>query len=257
MKCPYKIRALLFLVAVVSLKANHFFASTPVVVYGLIALNLAIYRYETSLDGAVLAQFLDRWAIVPKQMTFELAGQSLTAAYEWPTLLTFQFLHASRFHLVGNLFCLWAFGHRIENYWGHKVFLAFYLICGGLAGLAQWMFEPSSILPTLGASGAIAGLMGAYIVCFPRAKIAFFLASSWFTQQVLYCAISLSNTGLGGVSLDETAQMTPVNIAYAAHAGGFVVGVTLSLMASFLASSRSRYLGLMVTSAHLTERRHH
>lgn len=240
-----------------SLKANNFLASTPVVVYGLIALNLAIYLYETALDGAALQQFLDLWAIVPKQMTFELAGQSLTATPEWPTLLTFQFLHASWFHLIGNLFCLWAFGHKIETCWGHLAFLTFYLACGGLAGVAQWMFEPSSILPTLGASGAIAGLMGAYVICFPQAKIALFWIGFWFAQQVFYGALSWSNTGLGNVGLSDTAQMMPVNIAYAAHTGGFIAGVALSLTASFLANSRNRYFKVMVTSADGIKRRHH
>ncbi|MGB3766672.1 MAG: rhomboid family intramembrane serine protease [Phormidesmis sp.] len=225
----------------VSLRAHNLLASTPVVVYGLIALNLSIYLYETSLDGAALQHFLDLWAIVPKQLTLELAGQRLTTAHEWPTLITFQFLHAGWFHLLGNLFCLWIFGRKVEACWGHAAFLAFYLVCGGFAGLAQWMFEPVSILPTLGASGAIAGIMGAYIVRFPRAKIALCFIGFWFAQQVFYGALSWSEAGLHPVSLGDTAQMTPANIAYAAHAGGFVVGVALSLVVNFLANSHKRY----------------
>ena len=216
---------------------NRPLVSAPLVVYGLIAANVAIYLYEVSLDSAALQRFLDLWAMIPNQLTLELAGSRLTAAPEWPTLLTFQFLHAGWFHLAGNLACLWIFGHRIEAYWGHIVFLCFYVACGGLAGLSQWMVEPSSLLPTLGASGAIAGVMGAYVVRFPQARIALFFVGFWFVQQVLYGALSWREIGLG-----DAVSMTPVNIAYAAHAGGFIVGVVFSWIVSFLAESRRHYV---------------
>ena len=217
-------------------------AATPVVVYGLISLNVAIYLYETSLDSAALQQFLDLWAMVPRQLTLEIAGARLTAAYEWPTLLTFQFLHVGWVHLVGNLFCLWIFGHRVEAAWGHAAFLLFYLICGGLSGLSQWMVEPFSSLPTLGASGAIAGVMGAYIVRFPQARIALFFVGFWFSQQVLYGALSLRGASFGDVSLGDSVEMMPVNVAYAAHAGGFMVGAAFTALAGFMANSRKHYL---------------
>ena len=225
----------------VSLKNSSSFASTPVVVYGFIVSNLAVYLYEVSLDGAAFQQFLDLWAIVPKQLTLALSGEHLTAAQEWPTLLTFQFLHAGWFHLVGNLFCLWAFGRNIETRWGHIAFLAFYLICGGLSGIAQWMVAPLSTLPTLGASGAIAGIMGAYVVCFPRAKIALFFVGFWFAQQVFYSALSWENAALSNTGLGNSMEMMPAHIAYAAHAGGFIVGVAFSLIVGLLASSWRRY----------------
>ena len=224
----------------VPLRNSRPFVSTPVVVYALMALNIAIYLYEVSLDSAALQHFLDLWAMVPKQLTLELAGTRLTTAPELITLVTFQFLHAGWFHLIGNLVCLWVFGHRIEACWGHTPFLSFYLICGGLAGVSQWMVEPLSILPTLGASGAIAGIMGAYIVRFPQAKIALFFVSFWFAQQVVYGALSWKNATLGNVGLGDAVEMTPVNIAYAAHAGGFVTGVAFSALAIFMASSRKR-----------------
>ena len=235
-------RSILFLVTVFSLKKRRPFVSTPIVIYGLIALNFAIYLYEASLDSSALQQFLDLWAMVPKQLTLELAGSRLSAAPEWPTLLTFQFLHAGWFHLAGNLVCLWLFGHRIEAHWGHVVFLSFYVLCGGLAGLSQWMVEPSSLLPTLGASGAVAGIMGAYVVRFPQAKVALFFVGLWFVQQVFYVALSWDSTGLSNIGLGDTVDMTPVNIAYAAHAGGFIVGVTFSWVTNFLAESRQHYV---------------
>ena len=225
-----------------SLRKSRSLVPTPIVVYGLIALNVAIYLYEVSLDSTALQQFLDLWAIVPKQLTLELAGLRLSASPEWPTLLTFQFLHAGWFHLGGNLICLWIFGHRIEAHWGHVGFFSFYVLCGGLAGLSQWMVEPSSLLPTLGASGAIAGIMGAYVVRFPQAKITLFFVGLWFMQQVFYGALSWGSTRLGDIGLGDAVDMTPVNIAYAAHVGGFVVGVTYSWVTSFLAQSRQRYV---------------
>ena len=226
----------------VSLKNSRSFASTPVVVYGFVVLNVAIYLYEVSLDSAAFQQFLALWAIIPQQLTMEIAGEPLTSAYEWLTLLTFQFLHAGWFHLVGNLFCLWAFGRSLETRWGHTAFLAFYLIGGGLSGIAQWLVAPSSAMPILGASGAIAGIMGAYVVCFPRAKIALFFVGFWFAQQVFYSALSWENAALSNTGLGSSMEMIPVNIAYAAHAGGFIFGVAFSAIAGLLASSRSRYL---------------
>ncbi|MEO0541325.1 MAG: rhomboid family intramembrane serine protease, partial [Cyanobacteria bacterium P01_A01_bin.105] len=144
-----------------------------------------------------------------------------------------QFLHGGFLHLAGNMLYLWIFGNNIEDQLGHSKFIVFYLVCGVLAGLCQWFFDPLSAVPTLGASGAIAGVMGAYIIRFPKAQIltflplffifttvrvpAIFFLGWWFVQQAFYSVASLG----------ASADMGTGGVAYLAHAGGFVFGVML------------------------------
>ena len=221
----------------VPLKDDNPTSTTPVVVYGLVAINILIFLYQMSLlssgGEAALQQFFNTWAIVPAELTGELTGNALTLDQEWLTLFTSQFLHGGFLHLGGNMLYLWIFGNNIEDKLGSTKFLFFYLVCGALAGLAQWIIAPGSPIPTLGASGAIAGVMGAYIIRFPRARIltivplfvfittlripALFFLGFWFIQQAFYSALSLG----------ATADMGSGGVAYLAHAGGFVVGVIL------------------------------
>ncbi|PSN11785.1 rhomboid family intramembrane serine protease [filamentous cyanobacterium CCT1] len=221
---------------------------TPVVTYGLIGLNIAVFVFQLGLSREGLDAFFDAWALVPNQLTDSFRGVLQAPAAEWITLVSSQFLHGGFFHVGGNLLYLWVFGNNIEDQLGHTKFLIFYLGCGALAGLTQWVFDPSSTVPTIGASGAIAGVMGAYILRFPRAYIvtlipliiffttiripAIFFLGFWFAQQALFSIASLStetNLGAGGV-------------AYWAHSGGFVFGLILGpllgLMRSKSGSSR-------------------
>ena len=232
----------------VPLRDDNPVATTPVVVYALIALNVAVFFYEASLGGQLLQQFINTWAVVPAELSCSLPGDALAAVSkavsnlscpvpvdnmpaegEWITLVSSQFLHGGLAHLGGNMLYLWIFGNNIEDRLGPIKFLFFYLACGALAALSQWIIEPASTVPTLGASGAIAGVMGAYILRFPRAKImtfivifvvpipAYMFLGWWFIQQSLYSYTSLgvsANTGAGG-------------IAYWAHAGGFIFGAIL------------------------------
>jgi membrane associated rhomboid family serine protease len=144
-------------------------------------------------------------------------------------------LHGGFLHVAGNMLFLWIFGNNVEDKLGHVKFLIFYLACGILAGLSQWFFSTSSVVPSLGASGAIAGVMGAYILRFPRAEIltlvplgffmwtfrvpAFFFLGFWFAQQALYSFASLS--------VPTNVGMQSGGVAYWAHAGGFVFGAVL------------------------------
>ncbi|MBD2113377.1 MULTISPECIES: rhomboid family intramembrane serine protease [Cyanophyceae] len=205
---------------------------TPVVTYGLIGINIAVFVFQLSLSQEGIDGFFDAWALVPAQLTGSFQGALQAPIYEWITLLSSQFLHGGFFHIGGNLLYLWVFGNNIEDRLGHIKFLIFYLGCGALAGLTQWIFDPSSALPTIGASGAIAGVMGAYILRFPRARIvtlipliiifttvripAVFFLGFWFVQQALFSIASLgSDAGSGG------------GVAYWAHSGGFVFGLIL------------------------------
>lgn len=206
---------------------------TPVVTYGLIGINIAVFVFQLSLSQEGIDGFFDAWALVPAQLTESFQGALQTPIDEWITLLSSQFLHGGFFHIGGNLLYLWVFGNNIEDRLGHVKFLIFYLGCGALAGLTQWIFDPSSAVPTIGASGAIAGVMGAYILRFPQARIvtlipliiffttvripAVFFLGFWFVQQALFSIASLGSD-MGSAS---------GGVAYWAHSGGFVFGLIL------------------------------
>jgi membrane associated rhomboid family serine protease len=191
--------------------------TTPVVTFSLILLNAAAFLYEWTLPPRELQTFITHWGIVPS---------ALAAAPE--TLVSAMFLHSGAGHLVGNLLFLWIFGDNVEDRFGHGRFLVFYLIAGVAAGLAQAMAMPDSSIPVIGASGAIAAVMGAYFVLFPKSRVvmliwllfyidfveipAVLFLGFWFLYQFLG---SLGSTGDTG------------GIAFFAHLGGFVVGAAL------------------------------
>ncbi|MFQ3618517.1 MAG: rhomboid family intramembrane serine protease [Cyanobacteriota bacterium] len=210
---------------------------TPYITYGLIIANILVFLYEISLSQPELERFLQTWAVVPRQLTASFgegtAAVSLTPVPEWVTLFTSQFLHGGFLHLAGNMLYLWIFGNNIEDKLGHGKFLIFYLACGALAALCQWFVASGSEIPSLGASGAIAGVMGAYILRFPKARIltlvplgiilipfripALLFLGFWFVMQAF--------SGLA--SLNVTTAAETGGIAYWAHAGGFVFGMIL------------------------------
>ncbi|MGB8699869.1 MAG: rhomboid family intramembrane serine protease [Thermosynechococcaceae cyanobacterium] len=207
----------------------------PVVTYAIIALNIAAFVYELSL-GDRLEAFFRVWAVVPRDLTAYWLGQPTGLPFPaWITLITSQFLHGGLLHIAGNMLFMWIFGNNVEDKLGHFRFLFFYLACGTLAGLTQWFFSMSSVVPSLGASGAIAGVMGAYILRFPRAEIltliplgffmwtaripAFFFLGFWFVQQAFY--------GVASLNVPTNVGMQGGGIAYWAHAGGFVFGALL------------------------------
>jgi len=221
---------------VVPIRDDNPITITPYVTYGLIAANVLAFLYEASLPPQQLDVFLRLAAVVPRELTASFAGISVNQPVpEWATLITSQFLHGGLLHLGGNMLFLWIFGNNVEEKLGHVKYLLFYISCGILASLAQWYFSQSSSIPSLGASGAIAGVLGAYILRFPKAEIlgviplgfffptfrvpALFFLGFWFLEQALYGVASLeTRTNIG---------MESGGIAYWAHAGGFVFGAVL------------------------------
>jgi membrane associated rhomboid family serine protease len=209
---------------------------TPYVTYVLIGVNIAVFIHEITLNPQQLNDFFHVWAVVPRELTASFNGiPSGDPVPEPLTLVTSQFLHGSFLHIAGNMLFLWIFGNNIEDKLGHIKYLIFYLGCGVLAGLSQWWFSTNSGIPSLGASGAIAGVMGAYVLRFPRAQVltliplgiiwttvripAVFFLVFWFLQQAFYGVASLQTpTNIG---------MESGGVAYWAHAGGFVFGAIL------------------------------
>ncbi len=221
----------------VPLRDNNPISITPFVTYGLFITNIAVFVYQISLSEPQLEGFFHAAAMVPCELSGScaIAQPSLP---EWMTLFTSQFLHGGFLHIAGNMLFLWIFGNNIEDRLGHVKYLIFYLACGALAALAQWFFSQNSGIPSLGASGAIAGIMGAYILRFPHAKVltlvplgffittfdlpAYLYLGFWFLQQAFFSFASLGvRTNVG---------MESGGIAYWAHAGGFVVGAVLGPM---------------------------
>ncbi|NDJ17568.1 rhomboid family intramembrane serine protease [Myxacorys almedinensis] len=209
---------------------------TPYLTYGLIAVNIAVFVYELTLTPPQLEEFFYTWAVVPQELSRYFSGERLgyQPFPEWITLFTSQFLHGGFLHVAGNMLFLWIFGNNIEERLGRLKYLVFYLSCGALAALTQWYFSTNSTIPSLGASGAIAGVMGAYILRFPKASIltliplgilipirlpAYAYLGIWFLQQALY--------GIAGLGVPANIGMERGGVAYWAHAGGFVFGAVL------------------------------
>ncbi len=210
---------------------------TPFVTYGLIAANVLVFLYELTLAPPQLEQFFRVWALVPRELSTTFSGQLVASPSvpEWITLFSSQFLHGGFLHIAGNMLFLWIFGNNVEDRLGHIRYLIFYLACGALAALSQWFFSMGSAIPSLGASGAIAGVMGAYIIRYPRAQIltllplgiifttiripAVFFLGWWFVQQAFY--------GVASLNAPANIGMESGGVAYWAHAGGFVFGAIL------------------------------
>ncbi|NEP88835.1 MAG: rhomboid family intramembrane serine protease [Okeania sp. SIO2C2] len=220
-------------------------SKTAFVVYGLIVANVLLFLYEISLSDIQLRQFFYSWAVVPCQLSNTCSVPLPTSQFpEWVTLFSSQFLHGGWLHLGGNMLFLWIFGNNVEDCLGHVKFLIFYLACGVLASLSQWFFSSGSAIPTLGASGAIAGVMGAYILRYPKAKVltllplgffittvripAFFFLGFWFLQQAFY--------GVASLNAPANIGMEGGGIAYWAHAGGFVFGAILGPLLGLFSS---------------------
>ena len=204
--------------------------STPFVTYFLIGLNLLIFLLEAALEPASLKNLVYQFAVVPAHLTSFLAGSP-----KYPRIavvlpfFTSMFLHGSWMHVIGNMWFLYIFGDNVEDYLGHFKYLVFYLAAGVLAMVAQVVIDPVSRVPTLGASGAIAGVLGAYFILYPRARVltwffvfviyvpAWIMLGYWFALQFLSgAATSLVYEGrsVGGV-------------AFWAHVGGFIAGAIM------------------------------
>jgi membrane associated rhomboid family serine protease len=214
--------------------------NVQLVTFALIALNVLAWLLELGQgsEGALQA-FVQAWGVVPREYT---SGADLPPAIPapiWTTTITSMFLHGGWMHLGGNMLYLWIFGDNLEKVMGHFRFLCFYLVCGIAAAVAHILFNPNSMIPTVGASGAISGVLGGYLILFPRNRVrvltrggvahvpAVVVLGIWILLQFI--------NGIGSVAATpETA-----GVAYLAHIGGFVAG--LVLVKIFAAGSRPAY----------------
>lgn len=204
---------------IIPLKDENPTRRIPLVTFLFIALNVIIFFYQVfSPFGS--EYYVLRMGAIPYEITHFIRIPGLPRISPPLTLFTSLFLHGSLFHLFGNMLYLWIFGNNIEDYLGSLKFILFYILCGLGASLTHILSNPNSQVPVIGASGAIAGVLGAYLVLFPRARIltlffiwivpfpAAFILSLWFLGQIV-------NAGLGG------------GVAWFAHIGGFLIGIFL------------------------------
>ncbi|MCU1271759.1 MAG: Rhomboid-like protein [Acidobacteriaceae bacterium] len=207
--------------------------STPVVNYFIIGLNTLVFLFELSVQvqgPRAFEALVFQFGVVPEHFARALAGSTY---YPIPatllTVLTSMFLHGGWLHIISNMWFLWIFGDNIEDYLGHFAYLIFYLICGVAAAVTQIALNPGSTIPTVGASGAIAGVMGAYILLYPRARVLtlvvliVFFTFWWIPAWVFlgyWFLIQFAEASL-------TAHQATAGIAFGAHVGGFVTGMIL------------------------------
>ncbi|HUE57366.1 MAG TPA: rhomboid family intramembrane serine protease [Candidatus Udaeobacter sp.] len=212
----------------IPLKDNNPSRSYPVINISLIMANIAVFLYQYTLPPAEFKVFVLSNSTVPARIPSFLAGH-LGFEMAFLPLFTSMFLHSGLLHIAGNMLFLWIFGDNVEDYFGHLPYLLFYLICGIGSGLLHVLFNLSSTVPALGASGAISGVMGAYMLLFPRERIltlvfiflipipAVFILGYWFLLQFLSGVNALGSGASGGV-------------AWWAHVGGFLLGMLLTGM---------------------------
>lgn len=197
--------------------------STPWVTYALIVINVVVFAYQSMLDDQALWAFLQDWAVIPREIS---SGTDLF------TLITSAFLHGSWFHLGSNMLFLWIFGDNVEDVMGHAKFTLFYTLTAIAAALAQVFVTTDSVVPMVGASGAISGLLAAYIILFPNGRIrtlivlgvffsivllpAWIMIGYWFFLQLISGVLSLGQP-----------DTTGGGVAFWSHIGGFLAGFAL------------------------------
>lgn len=204
---------------------------TPVVTIALIGFNAVVFLYQISLPRGIQEVFVYTFGMIPAVL---LGGAELppeiAAIPPWTSVFTSMFLHGSVMHIVGNMLFLWVFGNNVEDAMGHVRFIVFYLVCGVAAALTQGFADPTSEVPMIGASGAISGVLGAYLILHPRAEVysllflgifvriltlpAMVVLGLWFLLQLISALLARGGGEQGGV-------------AFLAHIGGFVAGAAL------------------------------
>jgi membrane associated rhomboid family serine protease len=201
----------------------------PFVNTGLILANVFVFIYQITLPAPAFKAFVTANATIPARFPAWIGGHAPFELAFLP-LLTSMFLHSGIAHILGNMLFLWIFGDNVEDFYGHVPYLFFYLTCGITSGIAHVLFNFHSTLPAVGASGAISGVMGAYLLLYPRARIltlvfiflvpipAVFILVYWFVLQFISGITSLSMAASGGV-------------AWWAHVGGFLTGMLITTVA--------------------------
>lgn len=225
---------------------NYGRRETPIVVYLLVAANVIVFIIQL-IEGDL---FTSAYAAIPYEITHNVdltepvlvRGVGIIPQAPGPvpiylTLITSMFMHGGFMHIAGNMLYLWIFGDNVEDNFGHVKFLIFYLICGIVAAIAQISFDPNSVIPTVGASGAISGVLGAYLLMFPHNRIRALLPLGFIWTTVELPAVIVLGFWIVVQLMNQLATIAPYTaqargggIAYMAHIGGFFAGAALSFV---------------------------
>lgn len=213
--------------------------SFPVVTLVLIALNVIVFLHQVSLSPHAADGFIRTYGLVPAKIQLALAGRRYTLEQALLPLFTCMFLHGGFLHILGNMWFLWIFGANVEDRLGPFAYLALYLITGLGSGVAQVLFSWGSHVPSIGASGAISGVLGAYVVFFPHSRILslvplFIIWFLWRVPAVIFIGLWFIVQFLSGLGSLGAANVG--GVAWWAHIGGFLVGCALA----FAAGQRTR-----------------
>lgn len=205
----------------------------PWMIYLIMAANVLIFVHELELPPALLQRFIHRWGVIPVLLSRpELSLRVHLQSFPVLTLMTSMFIHGGWVHIISNMWALWLFGDNVEDRLGHSRFLIFYLACGILAMLTHVLLNPNSSIPAVGASGAIAGVMGAYFLFFPLARMIvmvpiFFYPFFFEVPAALYILVwAWSQLTSGTITL--LSGYNGAGVAFWAHVGGFVAGIILA-----------------------------
>ena len=203
--------------------------TTPYVTYFLVALNLLIFIFEVMLDPRSRAGFIATFGVVPTHVLALMHGHAALALIP---VITSMFLHASWLHVIFNMWALWIFGDNIEDHLGHFKYLLFYFLAGFAASALHIFFNASSSVPSVGASGAIAGVMGAYFLLYPSARVLtlipfFFLYFTWLPAWLVLGYWFVVQFLSGAATSITYSHQTGGGVAFWAHVGGFVAGLAL------------------------------
>ena len=238
---------------------NNERGTVPFVVYIVIFINVVVFLlFQQATSTEAGAEFTYAYSVVPYEITnntdlkvpVRVPGGPLIPQFPgpspiWLTILTSMFMHGGWMHIIGNMLYLWIFGDNIEDNFGHVKFLIFYLVCGVAASFAHIIVDPQSVVPSLGASGAIAGVLGAYLIMFPRNRVRTLLPLGFlWTTIELPAVVVLGFWIVIQIFSQYTSSITPGQgggVAYMAHIGGFAAGVALCFMFRRPRQARFRY----------------
>lgn len=197
--------------------------STPFVTYALILVNVLVFLLELQNGD----EFIQNWAFIPARFSADPAGNL-------PTVFTAMFMHGGWLHLGGNMLYLWIFGDNVEDRFGHGKFLVFYLLAGIAATFAQYFVLPGSNVPNVGASGAIAGVLGAYILMFPQARVQVLFGNQVVAMPALvvlgFWIVLQLFSGVGAIAYTDESTQDVGGVAYMAHVGGFAAGFLMAFL---------------------------
>ena len=223
---------------VIPLRDNVPTRTFPIITITLLVVNTLVYVYAAFMPGAAEKGFVTRFGLVPRELLLSLHDRYELLPYNVLTLFTSMFLHGGLFHLGGNMLYLWIFGNNIEDSMGHIRFIFFYGLSGIAAGLCQFFYDPASTIPMIGASGAVSGILGAYLLLFPYARVKTLIFIFIFITTVELPAVVLLTIWFFMQVLFSHTQ----GVAWFAHIGGFLFGlITIKLFT--LGRRRARAAG--------------